>query len=89
MKKMNPTLSMRSGLFAVVTAALLAGCSSVKLDDVPVENRSTTGGTGGAGGAGTTGGAGQSGVTPVDLTKGGGVTAGAEVAIVTHCRPVR
>ena len=70
------TLSMRSGLFAVLTAALLAGCSSVKLDDVPVENRNTTGGTGAAGGSGTTGGAGQSGVTAVDLTKGGGDTTG-------------
>ncbi|MEP7296402.1 MAG: OmpA family protein, partial [Burkholderiales bacterium] len=77
MKKMNATLSMRSGLFAVLAAAALAGCSSVKLDDVPVENRSTTGGTGSAaGGAGTTGGTGQSGVTAVDLTKGAGNTSG-------------
>jgi len=55
-------------LVAVLGAALLAGCSSVKLDkDVPVETR--TPGAAGAAGAGT-GGAGQSHVAPVDLTKG-------------------
>ena len=55
-------------LAAVLSAALLAGCSSVKLDsDVPVETRTPS--TTGAGGAGT-GGAGDSRVTPVDLTKG-------------------
>lgn len=54
-------------LVAVLGAALLAGCSSVKLDkDVPVETR--TPGATGAAGAGT-GGAGQSHVAPVDLTK--------------------
>ena len=69
--KFDRSISMRSGMFAVLTAALLAGCSSVKLDDVPVESRTTTGSTGAAGG-GTAGGAGQSRVTPVDLTQGGG-----------------
>jgi peptidoglycan-associated lipoprotein len=68
------SLSIRGGLFAVATAALLAGCSSVKLDDVPVESRTATtvGGTGTAGS--NTSGAGQSGVTTVDLTKGAGTT---------------
>ncbi len=61
-----------ASLTALVTAALLAGCSSVKLDnEVPVETR--TPGAAGAGaarpGAGT-GAAGESRVTPVDLTKG-------------------
>ena len=57
-------------LSALMSAALLAGCSSVKLDsDVPVETR--TAGTTGTGGAGTAG-AGETRVTPVDLTKGAG-----------------
>ena len=66
------TLSIRSSLFAVAaSAALLAGCSSVKLDDVPVESRTTTGGTGTTANAGsTTTGKAQSDVTTVDL-KGG------------------
>ena len=56
-------------LTALMTALMLAGCSSVKLDDknVPVETR--TPGALGAGGAGS-GGAGESRVAPVDLTKG-------------------
>ena len=37
---LTPVLSARSGLLAALTmTALLAGCSSVKLDDVPVESR--------------------------------------------------
>jgi peptidoglycan-associated lipoprotein len=71
------TLSIRGGLFAVAAAAaLLAGCSSVKLDDVPVESRTATtaGGATGGTGSGSTSGAGQSGVTTVDLTKGAGST---------------
>ena len=70
------SISMRSALFAAVTAALLAGCSSVPLDsNVPVETRTgTSSGAGAAGG--TTGGAGQSRVEPVDLTKGAGNTSG-------------
>ena len=66
-------LSIRSSLFAVAaSAALLAGCSSVKLDDVPVESRTTTGNSSStAGGTGsTTTGKAQSDVTTVDL-KGG------------------
>ncbi len=56
-------------------AALVAGCSSVALDDgaVPVESRTPSpvgaGGAGAGAGAGA-GGAGQSRVTPVDLTNG-------------------
>ena len=69
--KFDRSISMRSGMFAVLMAALLAGCSSVKLDDVPVESRTTTGGTGAAGG-GSTSGTGQGGVATVDLTKGAG-----------------
>ena len=74
--KTQPKLPLRSALFAAVTAALLAGCSSVPLDNnVPVETRTgTTAGTGAAGS--TTGGAGQSRVEPVDLTKGAGNTSG-------------
>jgi len=64
--------TMHVGVTALVAAFVLAGCSSVPLDDkskVPVETRNTTGlGTGAGASAG---GAGQSGVTPVDLTKGG------------------
>ena len=57
-------------LSAVLSAALLAGCSSVKLDDVPVETRTPgAAGAGATSGAGT-GGAGESRVAPVDLTKG-------------------
>jgi peptidoglycan-associated lipoprotein len=67
-------LSTRGAMFAVFTAALLAGCSSVKLDDVPVETRTPTAAGAGAG-AGTSG-AGQSRVEPVDLTKGAGNAAG-------------
>jgi peptidoglycan-associated lipoprotein len=67
-------------LTAVLSAALLAGCSNVKLDpDVPVETR-TPGlvGAGAAGNAGAgTGGAGESRVASVDLTKGSGANTNA------------
>lgn len=67
----SQSLSRRGALLAVLTAALLAGCSSVKLDsDVPVETR--TPGAAGAGSGAGTGAAGQSGVTTVDLNKGAG-----------------
>ena len=69
--KLHHSISKRGALFAVFTAAMLAGCSSVKLDDVPVESRTPT--AAGAGGAGANaGGTGQSRVEPVDLTKGAG-----------------
>jgi peptidoglycan-associated lipoprotein len=62
--------SMQMKIAALLAAAALAGCSSVKLDsDVPVESRTPTTAGAGAGGAnpsGTT----QSGVKPVDLTGG-------------------
>jgi len=79
---------MKSLFAALAAAGVLAGCSSVKLDnDVPVETRTPTavgsngtgtggasagGGAGSAGSAGATGGAGQSKVTPVDLARGTG-----------------
>ena len=57
-------------LTAVAAAALLVGCSSVPLDNkVPVENRSTAGGTAAGANAGA-GGTTESKVTPVDLTNG-------------------
>jgi peptidoglycan-associated lipoprotein len=74
MKSLNP--SARAARFtpwsALVCAAMLAGCSSVKLDDVPVETRTPlAAGTGaGAGSAASAGTSGQSKVTPVDLTGG-------------------
>jgi peptidoglycan-associated lipoprotein len=63
---------------AVVAAALLAGCSSTKLDDaVPVETRNpNAGSTAGTGAGAGAGGTGQSTVTPVDLTKGTDPNAG-------------
>ena len=80
--------SMKNLFAAFAAAGVLAGCSSVKLDnDVPVETRTPTAvgsnatGTGGAsagsaagsaGSAGATGGAGQSKVTPVELARGAG-----------------
>jgi len=69
----NPVRSTRGArlfsLTALVAAAMLAGCSSTKLDDsaVPVETR--TPGTGGTTSP-NTGKAPESSVTPVDLTKG-------------------
>lgn len=75
---------MKRYLLALTCAALLAGCgSSVKLDDVAVEDKFGTpvGAQAGAGGAGTAGAAGSSagmassGVAPVDLTKSGATAA--------------
>jgi len=65
---------------AVLAALVLAGCSTTKLDEAPVETRNvpadgstSSAGTGGAGAAGTA----QSGVATVDLSKqGGGAAAG-------------
>jgi peptidoglycan-associated lipoprotein len=72
------------GSTALVLAALLAGCSSTKLDEAPVESRTVPGDgaaagatPGAAGGAGSSGTA-QSGVATVDLSKqAGGAAAGA------------
>jgi len=67
------TQTMRGGLAAAVFAALLAGCSSVKLDDVPVESRTGKDAnaiTNANAGNSSTGGTSQ--ITPVDLTDGKG-----------------
>jgi peptidoglycan-associated lipoprotein len=65
--------SMQHTLLAVVAAAVLAGCSSTKLDaDVPVESRTTPSAAAPSAGTrpgGSTAGAAQSQVAPVDLTK--------------------
>lgn len=84
---------MKKFLLALGLAALLAGCgSSVKLDDIAVEDKSGTPITGqapGAGQGGATAGAGSSGgvtnttIAPVDLVKPGtGATAPAGARIV-------
>jgi peptidoglycan-associated lipoprotein len=67
---MNLIRVAQSGLCAAAVSAMLAGCSSVKLDDkpVPVETRTPNAANGGNAGA-NTGGAPQSAVTSVDLTK--------------------
>ena len=72
---------MKKFLIAAGLCALLVGCgSSVKLDEVPVEDKAGTsigqtgvaGGTGSQGSAGAgAGGVGQSSVAPVDLSKAG------------------
>ena len=57
-------------LATLVAALALAGCSSTKLDDVPVESRNTGASTAGAAGTGANAGAtSQSQVASVDLTK--------------------
>src|SRR5688500_8945332 len=64
-------------LMSLLVAATLAGCSSgVKLNDVPVEDKSATAVTPGGPGGGTPGGASQSQVTPVDATANTGSNAG-------------
>jgi peptidoglycan-associated lipoprotein len=71
---------MKKRVFLAVTlAAVLAGCSSVKLNDVPVEDRKpTTGATGPGGGA-------QSAVTPVQADQATGNIAGpANVARIVY-----
>ena len=67
---------------AFAVAVALAGCSSVKLDDVPVEDKSASAvgqpGTGGPGGA-------QSGVAPVVTDSAAGTAAGpANVARIIY-----
>jgi peptidoglycan-associated lipoprotein len=76
----KPSLpTLRGGLLATaVTAALLAGCSSVKLDDVPVESRTpVAAGSIGANNAGSGTGTATSTVTPVDLSNGADALKGA------------
>lgn len=62
--------TLQSAALALALAGLLAGCSSTKLDEAPVESRNVPddGGAGKPGAAGS--GAAQSGVTTVDLNKG-------------------
>lgn len=68
---------MNRYLLALACAALLAGCgSSVKLDDVPVQDKTgvavgAQGSAGADGAAGSTGALANAGVAPVDLTKSG------------------
>lgn len=63
---------------SLVVLALVAGCSSgVKLNDVPVEDKSATSTAGaGAGSGAGAGGSTQSGVTPVDIGASGANAAG-------------
>lgn len=57
---------------ALTVVALMAGCSSgVKLDDVPVEDKTATSTMGGANQGANTGDAGQSGVAGVNLGQSG------------------
>ncbi len=70
MLKFRPSLT--AAACALALAGLLAGCSSTKLDEAPVENRAvpadgTAAGAGGAGAAGA--GTAQSNVATVDLSK--------------------
>ncbi|MBU0746513.1 MAG: peptidoglycan-associated lipoprotein Pal [Gammaproteobacteria bacterium] len=58
--------------FALTVLALVAGCSSgVKLDDVPVEDKTATSTMGGANTGANSGSTGQSGVAGVDLNQSG------------------
>jgi peptidoglycan-associated lipoprotein len=78
---------MKQFVLTVIVAAALAGCSSpVKLDDVPVQDRSgTAAGAIGSGNAGAgAGNVGQSGVTPVDLSKSTDTAAGPAGARVVY-----
>lgn len=59
--------SIKTCLAVLVAAGAMVGCSSVKLDDAPVETR-TPGSSNAAAGAGAAAGGGQSQVAPVDLT---------------------
>ncbi len=70
---------MKKRVFLAVTlAAVLAGCSSVKLNDVPVEDRKPNAGATGPGGA-------QSSVTPVQADQATGNNAGpANVARIVY-----
>lgn len=63
--------------FALTVLALVAGCSSgVKLDDVPVEDKTATSTMGGANTGANSGNTGASGVTGVDLNQSGRDAAG-------------
>jgi len=63
---------LRTAALALALGGLLAGCSSTKLDEAPVENRNVPAdGSAGKAGGGAGSGAAQSGVTTVDLSKSG------------------
>lgn len=63
--------------FALTVLALVAGCSSgVKLDDVPVEDKTATSTMGGANSGANSGNTGHSGVAGVDLNQSGRDAAG-------------
>ncbi len=82
---MNPKFAATLTAFSL--AALLAGCgSSVKLDDVPVESRSTAPGTGAQSGSSSasTAGTAQSQVATVDLARAGDAAAAAGTARVIY-----
>jgi len=73
------------GLWVLSLAGLLAGCSSVSLDDkskVPVENRTGTAVQPGAGA--TTGSRSETQVANVDLNKGGSASTQAAIANLPH-----
>ena len=76
---------MKQFVLTVIVAAALAGCSSpVKLDDVPVQDKSgISAGAIGSQGAGA-GGVAQSGVTPIDLSKSGTTAAGPAGARIVY-----
>lgn len=67
-------IPLRTTLTTLVAAAALAACSSVKLDEAPVESRTGTsagaGATGAGGATGTTQPGSQTRVAPVDATSG-------------------
>lgn len=70
---------MKNLIWALSLTAVLAGCASgVKLDDVPVVDKSGAGVTqpGSMGAEGSTSGATKSGVTPVDLSASNSVATG-------------
>jgi len=72
---------MKKVILAAALAALLAGCgSSVKLDDVPVEDKTGAAVTAGSG----AGASAKSGVTAVDLSKSGQDAAGPAGANVVY-----
>lgn len=77
---MSPTHRILSTA-ACALAVLLAGCSSTKLDEAPVETRDVgAAGSAGAGAGGAGSGTSQSGVTTVDLSKSGAGAAGGLLA---------
>lgn len=76
---------MKQFVLTVIVAAALAGCSSpVKLDDVPVQDKSGTSASAIGGQGAGAGGVAQSGVTPIDLSKSGTTGAGPAGARVVY-----